>query len=89
MAINKNIEASNYGIASKLLDILIPKNLPDKLKLEEKQSICAQNQQQDRNVENILCKQCNSNVSVGNAVCNCGSKIRFCFKVQINEIFKF
>jgi DNA-directed RNA polymerase subunit RPC12/RpoP len=93
MAINKNIDAGNYGIASRLLEvyiisnfivtrnkILIPKNLPDKSKLEEKLKICKQHYSADGNTPAFICPSCSTEVAAGIVACSCGRKIKFCFK---------
>jgi len=78
MGVKTNMEAGNYGIASKLIEMLLPLNLVDKGSLEHQLLICKENHSKDF-VRDHNCIQCNNQIFSGSGKCpNCSTPIIIC-----------
>lgn len=51
----------------------------------EKLALCKENNCIDNTLPMIKCPQCNDMISSGVVQCTCGRKVKFCFKVNLNE----
>lgn len=86
MAVNKNIEAGNYGVAARLLQTLLPLQLPDHASHETKLKKCEEEKLADGALPPpYTCPACSTSVSVGASVCpTCGRTPYFCGLVRAN-----
>lgn len=84
MAVIKNMEAANYGVAGRLLQVLTKQNLPDQANLETRLRKCEEERFADSSLPApYSCPTCGSSVSVGAASCNsCSRPTYYCFQVR-------
>eukprot|EP00727_Mastigamoeba_balamuthi_P005713 m51a1_g1761 TSET complex, TTRAY1 subunit (1688) ;mRNA; f:268160-274360 len=78
LAIDKNMEAANYGVAASLLQVLMPHPLPDSAELAAKFKTCKSHKWANNALPMYTCPACQQPTSVANAACECGAPIRFC-----------
>lgn len=93
MAINKNLEAQNFGIASHLIEVrrrkanaqaqlLLTRNVPDKKRLEDELTKCRTMNMEDKSFPPYTCPHC-GHENIGAVQCSiCSHKVKFCFKVS-------
>lgn len=82
LAIAKNMEAENFGTAAKLIQSLIPLNLPDKKEMEEKFGECKAQKFAEKNVIFYPCPGCGKKTPTIISECKCGTPVKFSCKVK-------
>lgn len=84
MAINKNLDVNNFGVAGRLLQSLVPLQLPDQATTESRLKKCEEEKFQDSSLPApYICPSCNSSVSVGASLCpTCNRTPYFCALVR-------
>jgi len=79
LAIDKNIAAKNFGIAARLIQVLMPHNLPDAKEQAEKFKVCKSHKWSDHQLPPYVCPACGQKVSPAAPECTvCGTAVKFC-----------
>ncbi|GAM26690.1 hypothetical protein SAMD00019534_098650 [Acytostelium subglobosum LB1] len=90
MAVRYNLEARNYGIASKTIDLLLQQqqhivSSEDRTRLEAQQATCQENHNTNHSLPIYSCPACKATSSpiaddrVLPSACSCNQPYRFCF----------
>ena len=85
MAVQKNMDARNFGVAARLLgELLSQKGLPDQANLELRCKKCEEEKLADATLApTFVCPVCTSQVSAGASRCgNCARPSSFCYQVR-------
>ena len=90
MAVIKNMEANNFGVAGRLLQTLTKHTLPDQSNLELRLRKCEEEKVADASLPpNYLCPTCGTSVSVGAASCSsCSRPTSLCYQVRRGRAFR-
>eukprot|EP01119_Soliformovum_irregulare_P022277 TRINITY_DN7596_c0_g1_i1.p1 TRINITY_DN7596_c0_g1~~TRINITY_DN7596_c0_g1_i1.p1 ORF type:complete len:1781 (-),score=598.60 TRINITY_DN7596_c0_g1_i1:21-5363(-) len=81
MAINKNMDVRNWGIAARLIKSVLPLNLKDGKLLEEKLKICQENGETNQQQFPSICQCCSNSINAGEQTCSlCNTPVQFCCK---------
>lgn len=83
MAINKNMEVGNYGVAACILRSMLSRELPDRGSLEAKLKKCEEMGLADANPALLACPACEGRISPTDAQCPaCSCPLFICFLVR-------
>lgn len=82
LAITKNMEAENFGTVAKLIQAVLPLNLPDKKEMEEKFEACKAQKFAEKNVIFYSCPGCGKRTPTILPECKCGTPVKFSCKVK-------
>ena len=85
LAVAKNMEAENFGTAAKLIQAVLPLNLPDKKDMEEKLEVCKTQKFSEKNVLLYPCPGCGKQTPTIVPECKCGTPVKFSCKVKIHN----
>lgn len=78
LAIDKNMAAHNYGVACRLLQVLLQHRLPDSKALQDKYDVCAAHKWADESLPPYTCPGCHQRASPASTECACDMPIKFC-----------
>ena len=78
LAIDKNMAARNYGVACRLLQVLLQHRLPDSRALQDKYDVCAAHKWADASLPPYTCPGCGRPASPASTECACDMPIKFC-----------
>lgn len=82
LAVAKNMEAENYGTVAKLIQAVIPLNLPDRKEMEEKFEACKAQKFAEKSVLFYPCPGCGKKTPTILPECKCGTPVKFSCKVK-------
>jgi hypothetical protein len=79
LAIDKNMAAKNFGVAARLIQVLMPHNLPDSKEQAEKFKVCKTHKWSDHQLPPYQCAACSVKLSPATPECSqCGTPVKFC-----------